>query len=654
MQMLALALYKGLERRDLVFKPGKLNVLTGWSQTGKSSVLHIIDYCLGRTDTNIPRGALDVVEWFGLLVEHRGARLFIARPAIAKGVLSGERAMLLQGAKDLPQSNELVVNADAATVRSAISSLLGFEDNVAPDTVDDQQPLEVSVAQAALLCFQSQNEIANPEQLFHRTGDQQRARHLRASMPYLLGAVSGSHARQMARLQEVRRALRRVERQLVDIAVADTETDLRSAGLAADALAAGLLEDEQANLRDRIASLRSVAGAPAQLSGPGRTATAQLDRLRARRRPVSSELRRNREQRAALHTLRSDRDAFVFEVGEQVGRLRALNLLGEVDSRTVCPLCGQDIANQTTHTAELRDRIHALEDELEGARALEPSRRDEVSRLMHEGRGLRIQLDEIDTAIAELEAGLRLQSDRTVSEQRAYVIGRITEFLAWHKSREPAQQAALMEQQRRLKAEADLLEQVIERAAVAAAVESRLTFVERDMSEWARELRLGESGDGVKLDLVGLSVYAAAKDGPIPLSQIGSAENWVGYHLVTHLALHKWFVEQARPVPNFLILDQPEQAYFPADGLLDARDPLRSFPDHDLEKVKGLYEFIHRRVESLEGGLQVLVLGHWNPSSVEWFADARVDNFRDGEALVPSSWLGGQREALRSVPLTPA
>ncbi|MFF1681539.1 DUF3732 domain-containing protein [Streptomyces sp. NPDC058256] len=44
---------------------------------------------------------------------------------------------------------------------------------------------------------------------------------------------------------------------------------------------------------------------------------------------------------------------------------------------------------------------------------------------------------------------------------------------------------------------------------------------------------------------------------------MGSAKNWIGYHLVAHLALHTYFLRERRPVPRFLMLDQPTQAFFP-------------------------------------------------------------------------------------------
>ena len=45
----------------------------------------------------------------------------------------------------------------------------------------------------------------------------------------------------------------------------------------------------------------------------------------------------------------------------------------------------------------------------------------------------------------------------------------------------------------------------------------------------------------------------------IPLTQMGSGAYWVAYHLLIHFALHKHLVKAERPVPRFLILDQPSQ-----------------------------------------------------------------------------------------------
>ena len=65
-------------------------------------------------------------------------------------------------------------------------------------------------------------------------------------------------------------------------------------------------------------------------------------------------------------------------------------------------------------------------------------------------------------------------------------------------------------------------------------------------------------------------MVADGTDGPIPMERMGSGENWVGYHLIAHFALHRWFAERHRPVPRFVFIDQPSQVYFPEDEELAA------------------------------------------------------------------------------------
>lgn len=56
----------GLEPRVIPFQDGKINIIYGLSGTGKSSIVHIIDYVLGATKCQIPIGIIrDTVDWFG-------------------------------------------------------------------------------------------------------------------------------------------------------------------------------------------------------------------------------------------------------------------------------------------------------------------------------------------------------------------------------------------------------------------------------------------------------------------------------------------------------------------------------------------------------------------------------------------------------------
>jgi len=155
------------------------------------------------------------------------------------------------------------------------------------------------------------------------------------------------------------------------------------------------------------------------------------------------------------------------------------------------------------------------------------------------------------------------------------------------------------------------------------------------MTRFANELNLEHAVDNVRLDLGKLTVVTDTPTGPIPLYRIGSAANWVGYHLSTFLALHKHFVEQGRPVPRLLMLDQPTQAYYPSE--VSQRTGMAG-TDADRNAVLGIFELIRRVVEQLAPELQIIVCDHANLDQ-PWFQEAVRHNWRGGEKLIPADWL---------------
>jgi hypothetical protein len=100
---------------------------------------------------------------------------------------------------------------------------------------------------------------------------------------------------------------------------------------------------------------------------------------------------------------------------------------------------------------------------------------------------------------------------------------------------------------------------------VRSRTASLLRSVGRQMTTWAEELDLEHAEDGVQIDLDRLTIVADTPGAPACMDrgEIGSGMNWVGYHLTAYLALRRFFIEQSRPVPSFLILDQPSRRSSP-------------------------------------------------------------------------------------------
>jgi len=131
-------------------------------------------------------------------------------------------------------------------------------------------------------------------------------------------------------------------------------------------------------------------------------------------------------------------------------------------------------------------------------------------------------------------------------------------------------------------------------------------------------------------------VVADTHDGPLSLAQMGSGENWVGYHVAVHMSLHKHFHRHTRPVPGLLMLDQPSQAHYPPER--DESGQIGDLPDEDQAAVRQLFALLHDYSREHAPDIQIIVADHVELLD-DWFRGSIAERWRDGIALVPQSWL---------------
>lgn len=89
MQIKSIILYNSAgDKRIINFQLGQVNIITGKSSRGKSALLEIVDYCLGRTDFRIPDGVIqDKVAWYAVIFQIKELQVFIAKPKDRKSVV---------------------------------------------------------------------------------------------------------------------------------------------------------------------------------------------------------------------------------------------------------------------------------------------------------------------------------------------------------------------------------------------------------------------------------------------------------------------------------------------------------------------------------------------------------------------------------------
>lgn len=645
MQLLALVVYRDSgERREVRFIPGRLNIVTGESATGKSALLDMVEYCLGRDTIMMPVGPITAtVVWYAALLQlPGGGRAFVARPAPRVGRASTQQAMLEFGA-DLEVLNfaSLVVNTGTDAVREQLGRRLGIEENLSdPGAFALRSRLEAHLAHAVLLCLQRQDEIANRNFLFHRQGEPGMEQALRDTIPYFLGAVARDQALKRARLQDARRELNRllVAVSSAEAAARNVEGALRS--LVAEAQAVGLMGPLEADDRGVvIAALESViqGTAPAD-SQPGADRDGRLD-LERQRRSLRDQLHVVSSERSLLLETQGEEDGYRSAVSAQVDRLLSLDLLPSSDetadsSTSQCPLCLSELGSPDPSVDDLHDTLDVLRRQLLGVEAARPARRLALVQLDTRSADLRDQLRVVETALRALTQGDEAVDLGADADRREFTRGRISAILGTVHRGDDGELARLVRDVAVSRRRVAALEAELDDGEATMLLDSRLLELSGEMTTQAQQLSLEHSG-AMRLDLSRLTVITETDQGPAPLWRVGSAENWIGAHLTTHLALHKFFVTRNRPVPRFLMLDQPTQAFYPSE--IEQRDGV-PIADTDREAVRRIFRLLFEVTSELEPNLQVIVCDHANLPE-EWFQDSVVHNWRDGEKLIPQTWL---------------
>jgi hypothetical protein len=115
---------KNGKKRELQFKPNKVNVITGDSNTGKTAILEIIDYCYFSSKSTISESMINEnISWYGILININDKKYTIGRKALFEGNVSNEYyfSSIGETPKEFPESNNTQEN---------IKSLIETEFNI--------------------------------------------------------------------------------------------------------------------------------------------------------------------------------------------------------------------------------------------------------------------------------------------------------------------------------------------------------------------------------------------------------------------------------------------------------------------------------------------------------------------------------------------
>lgn len=645
-----------LPPRIIPFVPGKINIITGESATGKSTLTWIIDYCLGSDKCSIPVGLIrDVTSWFGLHLQLANTEMIVARRN-PEGQQTTSDIYWNEGvALEVPAIVQKNARVDDLKNRFNQISHLPSLDFATDDNVGYAG--RASCRDMAAFNFQPQHIVANPYTFFYKSDTTEHREKLRIIFPLVLGAVDATTLAKQRELKDTEKEHDRLRRELeARLSSARAwEAEVESYYLQARSL--GLLPGSAApqqgwTLDKYILELQNVPvrvrdmDIPDVQEGTSEAASVELTRIVDEEDRLAQEIGSIRRRLDKLEQLSSSVGEYSSNLTGQEDRLSGVGWFEEkVRNTRECPVCA------AVHT-DGNSRLNALQALAIEMKTLTAAVHQAPAKLDQELAVLRVELRDREGLVSKARQKRKYLEDRTstLAAQRQRVrqiylfVGRVEQALE-----NVSASRNIDELRSRVEVLADAiaaLRRDLDPRAQKDRLEAAVAAVSSRIADYARLLKLEHSNENVTLNTRELTLQFKPLSGRTDfLWEVGSGQNWVGYHIAGLLALHEHFISlKENPVPRFLVIDQPSQVYFPeAWPSMDLAPEVPGKTDRspDIDGVHRIFGALAAFLETVGAQFQVIVTEH--AGAITW-ADVPhvhlVGNWREGhdEFLIPVSW----------------
>jgi len=642
MQILDIILYgENGRQRVLSFDIGKVNIITGDSKTGKTAIIDIVDYCLGSGDFKVAEGVVrEYVWWYAVRYQLKQGQILVARPNPIKYARSASDVYFLQGdTVSIPNFSDLKANISLDILLQKLANIIGIDEYTHQAEGYTRPETPVTFKHSRFYCFQPQTDIDQRDFLFYnQKKDIWTEQAMKDTLPYFLGAIETESIKLKRQLADKIRNANRLERELKEAEAVVVKTMGQVFELINEAKQVGLLQinkvpkDQEEGLKMlQIISIQDI------LQEASNVENEVIISLQAQREAISKELDRIKQTIKATENYQKEAQGYESEAGYQALRLESVNIYpkGKEVNNSICPLCNQDLENKIPTVEQIEKSLLGLQTNLAVTKKERPKLKQYLDSLYTERSELVSKNQDIEKSIIaiykENEQAKRLKD---LNIRKGRVLGRISLYL--ESKIEVSDFSETKQKISLLRGEIDTLQNQLSLEDKDDKLEGILDQLSVQMTSWAKELKLEFEDRTIKFDIKKLTLFIISAERKIRFDQTGSGENWVAYHLLIHFALHKYFALNQRPTPNFLILDQMSQAYFPPEKDLKGNGEIEQSED-DIA-IKRFFDFVFRRTEELEGKMQTIIIDHAKLND-EKFTGSIKEEWRNGAKLVPVEWM---------------
>ena len=643
--------------RIIPFEPGRINIISGESGSGKSTITWIIDYCLGSEKCSIPVGLIrNVTGWFGLHLRLANTEMIVARrnPGDQQATedMYWDERVEVEVPPVIVRKNARV--EDLKTRLNQICNLPSLDFAGGEDVGFGGRP---SFRDMVSFNFQPQHIVANPYTFFYKADTTGNREKLQIIFPLVLGAITASTLATLRDLKDAEREHDRLRRELTARlnAAHAWEAEVQSYYLQARGL--GLLpgsEPPQAtwSLDKYVLELRKVPAyvraldIPEVQEGTNEAAAVEFTRVANEEDELAQEAGSIRRRLEKIEQLSSALDQYGTDLVTQEDRLQGLGWFEQrVQDTHTCPVCSAVHADGNQRLADLQTLAREM-------KTLTASVHQAPAKLDQELAALRTELREKESSFSKARQKRKyletqsaaLAAERQKVRQIYLFVGRVEQALDNVTASRNVDE--LKAQVQRLAGRIAELRRGLDPSAQRERINAAVTKVSTRIADYARLLQLEHAEENIRLNIRELTLEFHPLSGRTDfLWEVGSGQNWVGYHVAGLLALHEHFIGLSEnPVPSFLVIDQPSQVYFPeAWPSMDQAPEATGKTDRspDIEGVHRIFTALSDFLTTISAQFQIIVTEH--AGAITWRGLRHVHvvgNWREGhdEFLIPSAW----------------
>lgn len=608
---------KNEKKNDVSFNAG-LNIISGVSQTGKSSIIEIIDYCLASTASYIPKGVIiDNSLLYCIVIDIKDSYMILARRPFNYDDKNeiGRRKMFIKIEPKSYFSDEDIQYSyfekykycyrSLDEVKKEIENFFGI--SVYKQAVYEGNEVKserVSVRSMVSFLYQHQNLIANKFALFYRFDELRKKIKTITQFPVFLGIVDQNYYNIWQRKESKEKELKKLEKNK------KLDNELK------DEIAVRIKEDIREYYRLIGKDISDI-----EIEDILKLEK-NLDKLLIEDINIDESLRICNQLEDELKDVNSK----VYILDNEINNIdltlnsgndvkRIINNVNEFEDDTnnegnfICPFCNSEVKSLSNSMQEISKCKKILNDSLDAISVIKKEYLEEEKNKLNEKvnvyaqKQLKLRKEISDLKLKHKKIKEKSDFKELIIEKRIRIENDINKIYL-HQRNEDDSIDALKNEVRDLKEQLNGYD-----------LDNRLNevqfIIDVFMNKIAKKLDF-EKGytPNLKFDAKTFDLYQYNEDEKekIFLSNMGSGSNWLTCHLALFLGLHYYFAKLGNKcsIPSILVIDQPSQVYFP--------NMASSEKDVDVDSVRKIYEALEWAIEYIEektgNKIQIIVLDH--------------------------------------------